>query len=37
MYKHILYNKIKHFLGTLTISPETYDRLIRAIAEELDI
>lgn len=33
MYKHILYNKIKRFLETLAISPETYERLTKAIAE----
>ncbi len=37
MYKHILYSKIKHFLGTLTIRFETYDQLIMAIVEALDI
>lgn len=37
MYKHILYNKIKKFFDTLTISPETYERLLRAIAEALGI
>lgn len=37
MYKHILYDKIKRFLGTLTMSSDTYEWLVRAIAEALDI
>ena len=37
MKEYKIYEALKDFIRTLTISSDTYERLIQAIAEALDI